>query len=159
MCQTLCWHANQDIVCSLHNTSCKGGSLHIKKLRSSEVNYLQMINTMLEKRNYWNCSAMPCIGVQQRTWPWGWPWGFQGFNITLSMQIPKQQGGPAGACWEPSRRFVAWTAMAGRVLAVVSFHDLKINHSFINKEILLLRIKSKMTKYKRDRTKVIFLFA
>lgn len=41
--------------------------------------------------------------------------------------------GTTGAYWQPAQRFVAWTALAGRVLAGVPFHELK-NQSFFHQQ-------------------------
>lgn len=121
MCQALSWHVKWDGMCSLHNTPCKLDNLQMKKLRNSKVNYLQMINFTLEMRNYWNHRAMPSAGVQQRTWLCS---GFSALTCPDGVN-PQQWGGTAGACWRPGQRFVAWTALAGRVLARVPFHELK----------------------------------
>lgn len=46
---------------------------------------------------------------------------------------PQTVGGTAGAYWQPAQRFVALTALAGRVLAGVPFHELK-NQSFFHQQ-------------------------
>lgn len=156
MCQALCWSVKWDNVCSLHNTLCKLGHLQVKKMRKSNVNYLQIISFSLDKKNFWNCRAMPSSSVQQRTWLCD---SFSALTLSWPCKFPdtaEDQQVLAGSLGRDLLHGIPWLIASWQEF---HFMNLKINHSFINKEILLPSIKLEMTKYKSNRTKVIFLFA
>lgn len=156
MCQALCWYVKWDNVYSLHNTPCKLSNFRVKTMRNSNINYLQIISFTLDKENSWNFRAMPSSGIWQRTWLCN---GFSALTSPWPCKFPdsaEDQQVLAGSLGRDLLHGVPWLIVSWQEF---HFMNLKINHSFINKEILLPSIKFEMTKYKSNRTKVIFLFA